>query len=99
MVPLFTVSRPATAISGTPISSASLNLTPGDTFLRSSYSTSMPRSSSSATSFSAASNAASSLPVAMTCTWAGATIAGQTRPLSSWWVSAMQASTRLTPMP
>ena len=36
MVPLLTVSRPATAISGTPISSASLNLTPGDTFLRSS---------------------------------------------------------------
>ena len=36
IVPLFTVSRPATAISGTPISSASLNLTPGETFLRSS---------------------------------------------------------------
>ncbi len=57
------------------------------------------RDASSATSVSAASNACASLPVATMCTWAGAMFAGHARPRSSWCVSAMHASTRLTPMP
>ncbi len=35
----------------------------------------------------------------MTCTCAGATFAGQTRPLGSWFASASAATTRETPMP
>ena len=46
--------RPTTTIVGTPISSASLNLTPGDTESRSSSSTRSPAASSSAASASAA---------------------------------------------
>lgn len=60
-----------------------LELDAGDTFLRSSKMTSMPLASSSPISCSAASNAAASLPVATTCTCAGAMTAGHARPFSS----------------
>ena len=45
------------------------------------------------------SNTASSLPVATTCTSAGAIARGQDRPSSSWVDSAIAATARETPMP
>ena len=90
---------PTTTISGTPISSESLNFTPGETPLRSSSSTRNPPCSSSAAIRSAASSTASSLPVATMCTSNGETSRGQISPRSSWCCSAIAATARETPIP
>ena len=93
--------RPTTTMVGTPISSASANLTPGETS-RSSRMTCTPASSSSAAMRSAVwimSAACGPLPAITRCTSAGATSRGQTRPFSSWVFSAMAATARDTPTP
>ena len=92
--------RPTTTIVGMPSSSASLNLTPGDTPSRSSSSTRRPAASRSAASCSPAGHcSAPGLPAITTCTSAGATSRGQHRPSSSDVVSAIAATARDTPMP
>ena len=92
--------RPTTTIVGTPISSASLNFTPGLTPSRSSNSTRTPADSSSAASASAAGRCGPpSLPAITRCTSAGATSRGQHRPSSSKLASAMAATARDTPTP
>ena len=81
--------RPTTTIVGTPISSASVSLTPGDERLRSSRSTRRPAASASAARSSATCDGGRrSCPPRTRWTSAGATSAGHTRPLASWLTSA-----------
>ena len=86
---------PTTTIVGTPISSASLNFTPGrDPAPVVEEDLAAPASRARRRGVSAAAKTASSLPVATRCTSAGATARGQHRPSSSCVGSAIAATAR-----